>query len=110
MTQKELLERLVQVTKRPTPVQQAPQQDSTSMYLLKQLMDKITWVKGDTGERGLRGYSPKKGIDYFDGKDGYTPVKGVDYFDGKDGKSGNRVFSSKNTPSNPIPGDLWIID
>lgn len=34
------------------------------------------------------GYTPQKGIDYFDGKDGYTPVKGVDYKDGKDGKDG----------------------
>lgn len=25
----------------------------------------------------------------FDGKDGYTPVKGVDYFDGQPGKDGN---------------------
>lgn len=36
-------------------------------------------------ERGLPGkdgYTPVKGIDYFDGKDGYTPIKGIDYFDG----------------------------
>jgi hypothetical protein len=40
---------------------------------------------------GKDGYTPIKGIDYFDGqngKDGYTPVKGVDYFDGKDGAPG----------------------
>lgn len=45
-------------------------------------------VKGDKGDKG---YTPQKGIDYFDGKngsDGYTPQKGVDYFDGKDGKNG----------------------
>lgn len=35
--------------------------------------------------KGNPGYTPQKGIDYFDGKDGYTPVKGKDYFDGKDG-------------------------
>lgn len=55
------------------------------------------------------GYTPQKGIDYFDGekgepfryidftpqqlaalkgKDGYTPVKGKDYFDGYPGKDG----------------------
>lgn len=34
---------------------------------------------------GADGYTPQKGVDYFDGKDGYTPVKGVDYTDGKDG-------------------------
>ena len=51
-------------------------------------------AKGDPGEPGKDGYTPVKGVDYFDGakgdpgepgKDGYTPVKGVDYFDGKDG-------------------------
>lgn len=48
-------------------------------------------IKGDPGKNG---YTPIKGIDYFDGKDGingkngYTPVKGKDYFDGKDGKNG----------------------
>lgn len=32
---------------------------------------------------GKDGYTPRKGVDYFDGKDGkdgYTPVKGVDYW------------------------------
>jgi hypothetical protein len=62
MNQKQLLERLVQVTKRPTPVQQAPQADSVSMYLLKQLMDKITWVKGDKGDRGDRGMIGLRGL------------------------------------------------
>lgn len=38
-------------------------------------------VKGDPG------YTPVKGVDYFDGKDGYTPIKGVDYHDGIDGVS-----------------------
>lgn len=33
---------------------------------------------------GAPGYTPQKGIDYFDGEDGYTPIKGVDYFDGED--------------------------
>lgn len=46
---------------------------------------------------GKDGYTPVKGVDYFDGqdgkdgvdgKDGYTPQKGIDYFDGKDGKDG----------------------
>ena len=43
---------------------------------------------------GKDGYTPIKGVDYFDGTDGvnglpgYTPVKGVDYFDGKDGADG----------------------
>lgn len=55
---------------------------------------------------GIDGYTPIKGVDYFDGidgkdgtdgrdgvdgkdgVDGYTPIKGVDYFDGKDGVNG----------------------
>ena len=43
--------------------------------------------KGDKGDPGKDGYTPVKGVDYFDGEDGYTPVKGKDYFDGKDGTS-----------------------
>lgn len=49
------------------------------------------------GKDGKDGYTPIKGVDYFDGVDGkdgsngvdgYTPVKNVDYFDGKDGQDG----------------------
>lgn len=55
---------------------------------------------GPAGPAGKDGYTPVKGVDYFDGqpgkdgadgqpgKDGYTPVKGVDYFDGVPGKDG----------------------
>ena len=38
--------------------------------------------------KGEDGYTPVKGVDYFDGQDGYTPIKGVDYFDGEDGQDG----------------------
>ena len=34
----------------------------------------------------ITGYTPQKGVDYFDGDDGYTPQKNIDYFDGADGK------------------------
>lgn len=46
--------------------------------------------KGDTGEKGSDGYTPRKNIDYFDGKDGqpgkdgYTPRKNVDYWTSAD--------------------------
>lgn len=52
---------------------------------------------GKDGADGKDGYTPVKGVDYFDGidgingsdgADGKTPVKGVDYFDGVDGKDG----------------------
>lgn len=60
-------------------------------------------IRGAQGKSGKDGYTPQKGVDYFDGvngkdgkdgkdgidgKDGYTPQKGVDYFDGKDGADG----------------------
>lgn len=51
--------------------------------------------KGDPGNDGVDGYTPIKGVDYFDGVngtngiDGYTPIKGVDYFDGEKGDKGD---------------------
>lgn len=56
-------------------------------------------LDGAPGKDGKDGYTPIKGVDYFDGQDGapgkdgepgedgYTPVKGIDYFDGQDGKN-----------------------
>jgi hypothetical protein len=55
--------------------------------------DKGDSIKGDKGDPG---YTPIKGIDYFDGAKGdpgYTPVKGIDYFDGKEGSPGADGFS-----------------
>ncbi|WP_407453571.1 hypothetical protein [Methanobrevibacter sp.] len=66
------------------------------------LWQRITYIYGDgsmvignpvciTGDKGVDGYTPQKGVDYFDGKngeDGYTPQKGIDYFDGTDGRDG----------------------
>jgi hypothetical protein len=49
------------------------------------------WLESLQGEDGKDGYTPVKGVDYFDGKDGKdgcTPIKGVDYFDGQNGKDG----------------------
>lgn len=49
---------------------------------------------GEPGPKGDPGYTPIKGVDYFDGvngrdgTDGRTPVKGVDYFDGTNGADG----------------------
>ena len=86
----------------------------------------------ESGPRGLPGsdgYTPIKGIDYFDGEkgdkgdtgerglrgnDGYTPIKGVDYFDGIDGKQGIQgVQGDKGTDGvdgyTPKKGvDYWI--
>lgn len=48
----------------------------------------LTWEASKAGMpavpaaniKGKDGYTPKKGIDYFDGEPGKTPVKGTDYF------------------------------
>ena len=54
---------------------------------------------GKDGVDGKDGYTPVKGVDYFDGqpgkdgsdgKDGYTPKKGIDYFDGQQGPQGEQ--------------------
>ena len=41
--------------------------------------------KGDTGEQGPQGIQGEQGPA---GQDGYTPIKGVDYFDGEQGPQG----------------------
>lgn len=78
--------------------------------------DKGDSIKGDTGSPG---YTPIKGVDYFDGDKGdkgdpgYTPQKGVDYFDGKDGVSATHswngttltVTSASGTSSANLKGD-----
>lgn len=37
----------------------------------------IASLKGEKGDRGNPGYTPQKGVDYFDG---YSPVRGTDYW------------------------------
>lgn len=60
----------------------------------KTVAAELTRAKESGEFDGEDGYTPVKGVDYFDGvdgkdgipgADGYTPVKGVDYFDGQDG-------------------------
>lgn len=56
----------------------------------------IDYFDGKNGTNGKDGYTPRKGVDYFDGKngvDGYTPVKGKDYFDGINGKDGKDGYT-----------------
>lgn len=52
--------------------------------LFDQLFEKLISEKAVKGDPG---YTPIKGVDYFDGKDGKTPIKGVDYRDGSNGKT-----------------------
>ena len=58
-------------------------------------------IKGPRGEKGEDGYTPIKGVDYFDGEQGvpgYTPQKGVDYFDGQQGEKGDPFTYEDFTP------------
>ena len=65
------------------------------------------WLNSLHGKDGKDGYTPVKGVDYFDGKDGkdgYTPVKNVDYFDGKNGLDGKDGIDGYS----PVRGvDYW---
>ena len=75
--------------------------------------------KGDQGIEGRAGYTPQKGIDFFDGVDGkqglkgakgdngYTPKKGIDYFTETEIEGVVRdVVRLIPVPSNGIDGSL----
>ena len=68
--------------------QQGPKGDDAYVVAVSQGFGgtKAEWLASlhgaDSTVPGPPGYTPRKGIDYFDGIDGHTPVKGVDYFDG----------------------------
>lgn len=57
--------------------------DGTTFYPNVSASGVISW----TNDRGYKNPAPVN-IKGKDGKDGYTPIKGVDYFDGKDGANG----------------------
>lgn len=69
-----------------TPPQ--PAADSWSVAVLKQLMDKITFVKGDKGDKGDPGTNGLRGPVGFTGKNGIDGKDGRDGIDGEDGKDG----------------------
>lgn len=54
--------------------------------------------KGDIGETGPQGVQGEKGNTGATGNDGYTPIKGVDYFDGADGKDGKTPVAGIDFP------------
>lgn len=63
----------------------------------------IQGIQGAKGEKGDTGAAGKNGTN---GKDGYTPVKGVDYFDGtngRDGKDGEDGYT-------PVKGKDYFTD
>ena len=62
------------------------------------------WLESLKGPTGMPG---KDGIPGQPGKDGYTPIKGVDYFDGADGKIG----ADGKDGYSPVRGvDYWTPD
>lgn len=67
----------------------------------------VDYFDGEPGKDGKDGFTPVKGVDYFDGKDGkdgYTPVKGVDYFDGENGKDYVLTEEDKAEIAGIVPG------
>lgn len=57
-----------------------PREPSPDIY--EQILAQLTEMDEKIATTvGAPGYTPQKGIDYFDG---YTPQKGIDYFDGAD--------------------------
>lgn len=63
-------EQIFKVTQRAKPDDYV--YTETEIYTIKTAVDKALLEAKESGE--------------FDGKDGYTPQKGIDYFDGKDGE------------------------
>lgn len=59
-------------------VKKVKESEEKTIKNLKKLDEKISKVKTIQGKQGEKG-------DTVNGKDGYTPIKGLDYFDGKDG-------------------------
>lgn len=62
------------------------------------------------GEKGKDGYTPKKGVDYFDGADGKDGINGRDGVDGKngiDGKNGKDGAEGKNGADGQSAYQLW---
>ena len=62
-------------------------QITTTLKNDKTFKQEVKGDKGDKGDKGEPGYTPQKGVDYFDGtdgQDGYTPVRGTDYWTAED--------------------------
>lgn len=81
----------------PQPIQQIAFTTTTSPIFVQ---GPVQGPPGNDGADGADsvvpgppGYTPVKGVDYFDGVDGYTPIKGVDYFDGTNGTNGTNGYT-----------------
>jgi hypothetical protein len=69
---------------------------------LQAIKEKFSDIVENT--KGIKEVDLKK-IKGARGESGYTPVKGVDYFDGR-----TPMFTGKEKPKNPQKGDLWYQD
>lgn len=66
-------------------------------------------LKGDKGDKGDQGEQGIQGIQGIKGNDGYTPVKGIDYFDGEKGDKGDT--GAKGTDGHtPVKGTDYFTD
>lgn len=61
-------------------------------------------VKGEQGIAGKDGMNGANGINGVNGQNGYTPVKGIDYIDGQDGVDGKTPILRCN-----ISKDRWEV-
>ena len=119
-----ILEHKLVIHSRPKPPNYVytPTEKLTLEGLAQKVDDAVADMirRADSGE--FDGYTPVKGVDYFDGEkgekgdpftyadftpeqletlkgaDGYTPVKGVDYFDGAKGAKGDPFTYEDFTP------------
>ena len=68
-------------------------------------------LKGEKGEQGIQGVQGEKGEKGEQGEqgpagaDGYTPIKGVDYFDGAKGDKGDKGDTGEIGPQGPAGSD-----
>lgn len=75
------------------------------MAILKLKNNQGEWqsIPAFKGEPGKDGYTPVKGVDYFDGKDGVDGKNGIDGKPGQDGAiqytAGNGIKIENNTVS-----------
>lgn len=73
----------------------------------------LKFINLENGKSGvywidLESYVEHEGIKGEDGQDGYTPVKGVDYFDGKDGENGKSAYEIAVDKGFNGTEDEWI--
>jgi hypothetical protein len=79
----------------------------TNGKAVKLCRDGIDGKDGISNIPGPAGYTPQKGVDYFDGvvgPAGDTPQKGIDYFDGAVGPKGDSVKGDRGEKGESITG------